>query len=118
MSRALIDLTDPKFAGKFGSWKVLRIADTSASGVVRWLCRCKCGRKCVVAGTKLRAGLSTQCRWCQPTNRAPRPAVPPSKRQLRRAARVASMKAAGKSYSEIGLKLGISKQRAHQLAAG
>jgi hypothetical protein len=45
-------------------WTVLARMDVTASGVVRWWCRCACGREAVVQAGNLVRSKSTKCRQC------------------------------------------------------
>lgn len=50
----------------FGRWKVIEVSDpppnvTSGQGKSYWLCKCVCGYKGIVMGTKLRCGRSKSC---------------------------------------------------------
>lgn len=57
VGRKVIDL-----AGEtFGRWTVLRRESNDKSGNIRWLCRCKCGKKGIVHGNGLREGTSQSC---------------------------------------------------------
>ncbi len=50
---------------RFGRWLVLhRVPGYTASGKIRWMCRCNCGRKVPVLAFSLRSGDSTQCKSC------------------------------------------------------
>ena len=63
---------------KFGEWLVLRRAEPFSYKVkkkernrrrihflvLRYLCRCSCGREATVIGNSLRSGKSTRCRKC------------------------------------------------------
>ena len=51
---------------KFGRWKVIEACDppshvTSDRDKLFWLCKCACGYKGIVMGTKLRCGRSKSC---------------------------------------------------------
>ena len=62
--RTAIDLTNQQF----GKWKVLSRSDKHTSnGAVYWTCQCECGNKQDIAGIDLRAGKTTQCRFCAGT---------------------------------------------------
>lgn len=52
----LIDLTGKKFGRLF----VVNRAD-SMNGHVRWLCKCDCGKECIVHGSSLKSGNTTSC---------------------------------------------------------
>ena len=62
MARKLIDLTGQRF----GRWTVLTRGPDYESPfgdhkIVRWVCRCDCGKVSIVHGGALRRGLSTSC---------------------------------------------------------
>lgn len=46
---------------RFGKWLVLREADKSTSGQIRYLCKCDCGTEAVVHAGNLKNGTSTSC---------------------------------------------------------
>lgn len=46
---------------RFGRLTVLERAPSDKSGRIRWECRCDCGNKTIVAGTRLRKGASQSC---------------------------------------------------------
>ena len=47
---------------KFNYLTVMSITnERTASGSVKWLCICDCGRECVVVGTRLKSGLTRSC---------------------------------------------------------
>lgn len=46
---------------RFGRLTVISRAENDKSGNARWLCRCECGRKKVVAGYSLTRGLTKSC---------------------------------------------------------
>ena len=46
---------------KIGRWLVLREADKSATGQIRYLCRCECGTEAIVHSGNLKNGTSTSC---------------------------------------------------------
>lgn len=48
----------------FSRWTVLERHDVTASGEVRWWCRCECSRVVAVQANNLVTGKSTQCRRC------------------------------------------------------
>ncbi len=45
----------------FGRLTVTREAERSARGVVRWLCRCECGKEAIVFSQKLTGGNTRSC---------------------------------------------------------
>lgn len=49
---------------KFNKWTVLEPTTPSRHGDPRWVCRCDCGEKGIVAAGKLSSGSSKQCRKC------------------------------------------------------
>lgn len=53
----LIDLTGQRFE----RWLVLERGENDASGHVRWVCRCDCGRITLARGAGLRRGQSRSC---------------------------------------------------------
>lgn len=55
-----IDLTGQKF----GRLTVLEIAVDEPGKKKKWKCRCDCGNECIIAGSNLRSGHSTQCLEC------------------------------------------------------
>ena len=62
MARKLIDLTGQRF----GRWTVLKRGPDYESPfgdhkIVRWVCRCDCGKVSIVHGPALKRGLSTSC---------------------------------------------------------
>ena len=46
---------------KFGRLKVIERAENTKAGKARWLCRCDCGNKTVVTGSKLTNGHTKSC---------------------------------------------------------
>ena len=46
---------------KIGKWLILREADKSATGQIRYWCRCECGTEAVVHAGNLKNGTSTSC---------------------------------------------------------
>lgn len=55
----------------FGQLTVLGRAETENGGNgVQWLCRCTCGRECIVSATLLACGRKTSCGKCQKRNAA------------------------------------------------
>lgn len=46
---------------RFGRLTVVAEAPRNSSGKVRWLCRCDCGRECIVIGTMLATGRIVSC---------------------------------------------------------
>lgn len=59
---------------KFGRYLVICVAENSAAGKKRWLCRCECGVEKIVVGTQLRNGHSQSC-GCLRRERAWHPPV-------------------------------------------
>lgn len=45
----------------FGELKVIRRAEDTKSRHPRWVCRCNCGRKCIVEGRNLKSGKTKSC---------------------------------------------------------
>lgn len=46
---------------RFGRLTVIRRDGSSRQGLAAWLCRCDCGRECVVEGAMLRKGNTKSC---------------------------------------------------------
>lgn len=60
----LIDITGKRY----GRLLVVERAD-SAKGKTRWLCKCDCGKECIVHGSSLKSGNTTSC-GCYKTENA------------------------------------------------
>ncbi len=45
----------------FGRLKVIKLADRPKPGHYRWLCKCRCGTKCVITGHNLRHNMTKSC---------------------------------------------------------
>lgn len=50
---------------RFGKLTVLGPVIDEPCKKKKWLCRCDCGRECVVTGSNLKSAHSTQCKSCQ-----------------------------------------------------
>jgi hypothetical protein len=61
MTRAAIELTGQVF----GQLTVLRRAEKTSKGHLRWVCLCACGRECEVIGRTLRSGETKGCPTCR-----------------------------------------------------
>lgn len=49
---------------RFGKWLVTEESGPNKHGKKLFTCQCDCGKVYIIVGSKLRAGLSTQCRIC------------------------------------------------------
>jgi hypothetical protein len=94
----------------FGRLRVLA-RDANGNGNVRWLCRCRCGRRVSVQAGNLCSGNSTSCGYCTRGLRDP-VAVALRLRRIR------ELQAKGLSLSQIGRAVGLSKQRVWQVLHG
>jgi hypothetical protein len=73
-----------------------------------WQCVCRCGARVCRYGPELLTGRATSC-GCAPRERAGMAEV-----EARREA-VRAMRASGRTLAEIAARLGVSRQRAHQI---
>ncbi len=49
----------------FGEWVVMGRSSQKGGNLIKWDCRCSCGRQKVVFGSNLKRGLSTSCGECR-----------------------------------------------------
>lgn len=54
---------------RFGALIVLRRGENDPHGRVRWVCRCDCGKECVVSSERLKSGRTRSC-GCQRTSQS------------------------------------------------
>lgn len=59
--RKLIDLKNKRFGNLVVLRSVPKQTKTDKNGTTYWLCKCDCGKKCLVNGVSLRRGHSTSC---------------------------------------------------------
>lgn len=48
----------------YGDLEVIKISVDEACKKKKWLCRCKCGKECIVSGSNLRSGHTKHCPSC------------------------------------------------------